>query len=71
MTGLFIRVLRNGKWQNIEFEHLTDAEMDNHILRQPVDMGWAYAKALAKWIKENVKEQEPEPVIDSRFLDRH
>lgn len=26
MTGAYLRVQRDGKWQNLEIEHLTDAE---------------------------------------------
>ncbi len=26
MTGAYLRVKRNGKWENIEVEHLTDLE---------------------------------------------
>jgi hypothetical protein len=26
MTGAYLRVRRNGKWENVEVEHLTDEE---------------------------------------------
>ena len=28
MTGAYLRVNRNGKWENIEVEHLTDKERE-------------------------------------------
>ena len=28
MTGAYLRVQRNGKWQSIEVEHLTDQERE-------------------------------------------
>ncbi len=31
MTGSFLRVEREGKWENIEVEHLTDVELDEII----------------------------------------
>ena len=31
MTGSFLRVEREGKWENIEVEHLTDIELNEII----------------------------------------
>ena len=31
MTGVYVRVKRNGKWENIEFELLTDKEMEEFV----------------------------------------
>jgi hypothetical protein len=42
MTGVFVRVKRNGKYENVEFELLTDKEMIEFIERkreQKID-GW-------------------------------
>lgn len=57
MTGAFVRIERNGKFENIEFENLTEEEMKAFASKQP-ERGWQWAIALAKWIKENVKEEQ-------------
>ena len=58
MTGIFVRVQRDGKWQNLELESLTDEELDKFISTQGADGGWSWVKVLVKWIRDNVKEQE-------------
>jgi hypothetical protein len=56
MTGYFIRVQRDGDWQNIEIDQLTDEELGVFFAtkRGVEDSQWAIA--LAKWIRDNVKE---------------
>ena len=39
MTGEFLRVEREGKWENIEVEHLTDEERDR--IRPKESMAWS------------------------------
>lgn len=56
MTGAFVRVCRDGKWQPVEFDELTDAEMDAFAEKQPED-GWKWAKFFAKFIRDEVKEE--------------
>ena len=34
MTGAYVRIERDGKWENIEVEHLTDAELYGFMERQ-------------------------------------
>lgn len=64
MTGYFVRVERNGRWQNLEIETLTDAELD---ALQTIEIshhgssGWQWTKALAKWIRDNVPTPPPDP----------
>jgi hypothetical protein len=55
MTGAYIRIQRDGRWQNIEIDQLTDAELKEMELRFP-DRGWWWAKFLAAWIRDNVRE---------------
>lgn len=54
MTGAYVRIKINGKWKNIEFDELTDEEMNQFSLSQPED-GWKWAKFFAKWIRDNIK----------------
>ena len=53
MTGAYVRVFRDGKWQAIAFDQLTDEEMDAFAIEKPDD-GWKWAKFFAKWIRDNV-----------------
>lgn len=54
MTGAYVRIQRDGKWQAIEFDQLTDSEMDSFAKMMPED-GWVWAKFMAKWIRDNVQ----------------
>ena len=54
MTGAYVRIYREGKWQTIEFDQLTDDEM-NRIAEFSPYGGWQWAIFFAKWIRENIK----------------
>jgi len=56
MTGAYIRIKRDGKWQNIEIDQLTDRELETFAERQP-DMGWKWAKFLARWIRDSIQKE--------------
>jgi hypothetical protein len=70
MTGMNVRVERDMRWQSIEVEKLTDAELDGWVRRMrdstPFD-GWNWAMVLIRWIRENVK---PEDVARAARVDR-
>jgi len=55
MTGFFVRILRDGKFQAVEIEELTLKELDAFEEEHP-DRGWFFARGLIRWIKENIKE---------------
>lgn len=59
MTGAYLRALRDGKWCNIEVEHLTDEEIkDKFINRSPEE--------LVNWMIMLCKKiRQVEPVLDS------
>ena len=42
MTGAYLRVKRNGKWQNSEVEYLTDAEREEILKDDPRLMKWMH-----------------------------
>ena len=56
ITGAFVRIERDGKWQNIEINQLTDDELKSFSKKYP-DAGWRWAIFLAKWVRDNVKEK--------------
>ena len=51
MTGAFVKIRRYNEWQNIEFEKLTDDELDEFARLHPDD-GWMWAKFIAKFIRD-------------------
>ena len=59
MTGAYVRVKRNGKWVNIEFELLTDKEMEEFARDSPDDSwrddGWRWAIFFAKYLRDKIK----------------
>jgi hypothetical protein len=58
MTGAYIRVQRDGRWDKVEIDQLTDAELAEMAASKPND-GWMWAIFLAKWIRDNVGEEPP------------
>jgi len=56
MTGAFARILREGRWVNIEIDQFTDEELEDFAKKSP-DAGWKWAKLLAAWIRDNVKQK--------------
>ena len=53
MTGLYVRIMRDGHAQNLEIEELTDDELRDFFSKQPCE-NWAVT--LAGWIRDNVEE---------------
>jgi hypothetical protein len=53
MTGAYLRVQRDGRWQNIEVEHLTNSEREE-LLKDENLMNWLHCvcNALAQIEKE-------------------
>ena len=42
MTGAYIRVKRNGKWENIEVEYLTDTEREDILSKDDRLIHWLH-----------------------------
>jgi hypothetical protein len=59
MTGFFVRVARDGKYDHFEIDELTDEELEAFASRLPRDKGASWLVALAKWIRENVHADPP------------
>ena len=66
MTGVYVRVKRNSKWENIEFELLTDKEMEEFVaIKQALKQdGWSWAVCFAKYLRDNIK-----PLMDGLVED--
>ena len=56
-TGYVVRICRAGKWQAVDVAEMTDDELEKFF--DPKELSperlAAWSKALAKWIRENVK----------------
>ena len=57
MTGAYVRIARDDKWQSIEIDQLSDHEMDAFFSRPVSDKQTAekWAKFALKWIRDNVQ----------------
>lgn len=40
MTGAYLRIKRDGKFENIEVEHMTDTERETILSKDPRLLGW-------------------------------
>lgn len=68
MTGIYVRIKRGDRWENVEFGQFTDAELDDFVKQQRPEEGWNWAVILARWIRDNVHEP-PCPADDLPTLD--
>ena len=64
MTGVYVRVKREGKWENIQFELLTDKEMQEFADNDKSNRGWAWAIFFAKYLRDKIK-----PLLDGLVED--
>jgi hypothetical protein len=65
MTGAFLRVQRDGKWQNVEVEHLTDSEREKLLSNDPRLMAWLHVvcNELAR-VEGMLKQLEADGVLE-------
>jgi hypothetical protein len=61
MTGYYVRVRRDDRWQNLEIDELSDDELAS--LHMPPALGREFALALARWIRDNVRDL-PLPALE-------
>ena len=59
MTGIFLRIKRDGKFHNLEIEHLTPEELDLVFKDRPSDELINWLKALTKVIAD------VEPIVNA------
>lgn len=58
MTNIPIRILRDGKWQPVDIDEMTDQELMEVASSWTVTQAGSFAITLAKWIRDNVKPPE-------------
>lgn len=58
MTGLYVRVKRDDRYQNLEFDDLTEEEMREVLKGRPASELANWVVTLAKWIRDNVHEEK-------------
>ncbi len=56
MTGAYVKILKNGKYEPIENDQLTDKEMDDFLFGMHRERLKKWVRFLAAWIRDNVKE---------------
>lgn len=63
MTGAYLRAIRNGKWDNVEVEHLTEEELKDKFLTRPPE-------ELVNWMSMLcAKLREIEPILNGLVAD--
>lgn len=57
MTGFFVRICRDGKWQSLDVVELTDDELEKFFDAKDFsgERLASWAKSLAKWIRDHVE----------------
>jgi hypothetical protein len=53
LTGYFVRVLRDGRWINLDIASLTDIELEEYAATQSLLQARNWIVALAGWIRDN------------------
>jgi hypothetical protein len=65
LTGFFLRIKRDGEYQNVEIDQMTEAELEDWAKQQREfnrSGGFRWAIGLATWIRLNVRESSTGPV---------
>jgi len=58
MTKMFVRLLRNGTYQSLEIDELTDVEMRQFFVGRHEQELVQWACTLAAWIRDNVQQED-------------
>lgn len=59
MTGIFMRVRRDERWQNLDITEMTDAEIADAMSGRDASELSRWVVALAGWIRDNVVVAQP------------
>lgn len=58
MTGAYVRVQRDGRWQNVEYDQLTDEELEQWMAEMDADEARKWLRFSVKWMRDNVYQAE-------------
>lgn len=54
ITGIYVRVQRDGTWQNLDIATLTDDELEAFFWRCDLDRARTWCIGLCKWMREHL-----------------
>lgn len=54
MTGIYVRIQRDGRLEDREIDELSDQELVQLARDQPLEAGWRWAILLAGWIRDTL-----------------
>jgi hypothetical protein len=54
MTGIYFRIQRNGKWEAIEIDQMTDEEMELILRTKDYEFLVSLCKGLAKFMRDRI-----------------
>ena len=57
MTGIYVRVMRDGRFQAVELDDLSPEEWTAFVAAQRPEDGWVWARALVLWIRDTAAEE--------------
>jgi hypothetical protein len=69
MTGAYVRIERDGRWQNIELDQLTEAELGAFATAHPEDAD-KWLTFLVRWVRERVQGLTPRDLQALDTLDQ-
>ena len=58
MTGIYVRICGDEKWQNLEVERLTDQELKDFFARGDLEQLRSWLLSVIAWIRDNVQAEE-------------
>jgi len=64
MTGIFVRIERDGHVADLEIDELTDDELARFVATLSPERARSWVKSLAAWIRDQVRDPEAPPRSD-------
>jgi hypothetical protein len=59
MTVAFVRLQRDGRWQDVDIDQLTDPELERFLAAQDAPSLRRWTRLLARWSRDRVQEAPP------------
>lgn len=54
-TGIYVRIQRGGRWENLDVCDLTDEELAAWASKMSTEESHKWVRGLVKWIREHVQ----------------